>query len=125
MNINYNIGSAIKNVLQECIDKKMPVKTSYKIMKIIKAIEEEEVFFASKMQEIINEYGEKDENGNYIQTGENSIKIKDGKIEECNAKINELNSIEIKIPDYKISLEELELIELSPKELYLLDSIIE
>lgn len=125
MNINYNIGSAIKNVLQECIDKKMPVKTSYKIMKIIKAIEEEEVFFASKMQEIINEYGEKDENGNYIQTGENSIKIKDGKIEECNAKINELNSIEIKIPDYKISLEELELIKLSPKELYLLDSIIE
>lgn len=125
MNISYNIGSAIKNVLQECIDKKMPVKTSYKIMKIIKAIEEEEVFFANKMQEIINEYGEKDENGNYIQTGENSIKIKDGKIEECNAKINELNSIEIKIPDYKISLDELELIELSPKELYLLDSIIE
>lgn len=126
MKINFKEGIQIKNILANLINKKMPIKTSYKVMKIVTAIEGEETFFDQKMNLIITEFGSKNEKGDFIYSGENTIKIQEGKEEECQDRVKELESIEIEIPDVKISLEELEnSIELTPKELYMLDKIIE
>lgn len=126
MKINFKEGIQIKNILANLTNKKMPIKTSYKVMKIVTAIEGEESFFDQKMNLIITEFGAKNEKGDFIYSGENTIKIQEGKEEECQDRVKELESIEIEIPDVKISLEELEnSIELTPKELYILDKIIE
>lgn len=125
MKVNMNTVLGIKGVCSTIIDKKMPTKTAYKFMKLLKAIEEEETFFNNQMQEIILEFGKKDENGQPVFLNNGNIEIIEGKENDCNTRIQELRDIEVEIPDYKFSLDELEDLELSPRDIYAIDTIIE
>lgn len=108
-------------------NKKMSIKTTYKFARFFKEIEEQIEFFNNTLQELIEEYGQKDENNNFILTEDkNGVKIKEDKYDECMNKIDELNNLEINLvyqPTFKI--EELDNIELSMNELQLLMSFIE
>lgn len=103
-------------------NKKMPIKTTYKFTRLFKEIEEQVEFFNNTIQDLIEEYGQKDENNKFILTEDkNGVKIKEDKYEECMNKINELNNLEINlnyIPSF--SIDELENSELSMEELSLL-----
>ena len=125
MKINMAVAVQIQNTLGELVNTKMNIKTSYKIMKFLKSIEQERSFFDSKMKEIIEEFGEKKEDGtpNIMENG--NISIIKGKEMECAEAMKELEALEIEIPDTKFSLEELDELELSPREIFSLDPIIE
>ena len=125
MKVNMNTALQIKGISATIVDAKMPTKTAYKFMKLLKAIEEEETFFNDKMREIIFEYGKKDENGQPIFLENGNVEIVEGREVECNEKVRELESIEVEIPDTKFSIEELEVLELSPRDIYALESVIE
>lgn len=86
---------------------KLPFKTAYKLSKLSKAIEDEVAFYREKMQELINEYGQKDEDGNliFIDNGQ-SIALKPETQAECYAKIAELEALDIELPDIKFSVDE-------------------
>ena len=56
-------------------DKKFNLQTQYKILKLVKAIEEEEEIMNQSVLKIANEYAEKDEIGNIIQNEDGGIKI--------------------------------------------------
>lgn len=88
-------------------DEKMSIKTAYKLNKLIKKIEEENNFYNIKFHEIIEQYAEKDEQGEYQYIDENSIKIKEGKEQECYKKVSELQNLEIETPNITFSIEEL------------------
>ena len=47
-----------------------------------------------------------------------SIKIIEGKEEECSAKIAELKNLEIDLSDFKFSIEEFDKLELSVNDMY-------
>lgn len=125
MKINMAVAVQIQNTLGELVNTKMNIKTSYKIMKFLKSIEQERSFFDSKMKEIIEEFGEKKEDGtpNIMENG--NISIIKGKEMECAEAMKELEALEIEIPDTKFSLEEFDELELSPREIFSLDPIIE
>lgn len=110
------------NLRNKIIDKKLPIKTSYKLTRFFNQLEEEAKFFNETLQKIIDEYGQKDENGNFIFTDNGQgVKIKEDKYNECMGKIEELNSIEVKlnyIPSF--TLEELEGLDLEMKYINLL-----
>lgn len=110
------------NLRNKIIDKKLPIKTSYKLTRFFNQLEEEAKFFNETLQKIIDEYGQKDENGNFIFTDNGQgVKIKEDKYNECMEKIEELNSIEVKlnyIPSF--TLEELEGLDLEMKYINLL-----
>ena len=90
-----NLYESIKNV-------KMPLKTTYKFTKLIKQAEEEITFYQTKFQEIIENYGAK-ENGQFKLTADgSSIAIIPGKELECNEKIYELRNIEVNIDNIKL-----------------------
>ena len=125
MKLSFQKCLGLKESCGSLVETKMPIEISYKIMKIIQAIEREENFFSKKMNEIIQEFGDKKENGELIFLENGNIKIKDGKEQECQKEIKELNELEIELPDYKIKLEDLNNISLSPKEIYSLDPILE
>ena len=104
------------------INVKMPIKTTYKFTRLFKEIEEQVEFFNTTLSDLIEEYGQKDENGNYILTDDqNGVKIQEDKYEECMSKINELNNLEVNL-DYipNFTLEELDNLELSIEEMVLL-----
>lgn len=110
------------NLRNKIIDKKLPIKTSYKLTRFFNQLEEEAKFFNETLQKIIDEYGQKDENGNFIFTDNGQgVKIKEDKYNDCMGKIEELNSIEVKLnytPSF--TLEELEGLDLEMKYINLL-----
>lgn len=91
----------------------LPMKTSYKLAQLFKVIEEKFGFYQNQINLIITEYGEKDENGQYIQSDNDTIKIKSDKLMECQEKINELVNLKIEVPNISFTFEELELLELT------------
>ena len=108
---------------------KLPLKTAYKFTRLMKRAESEIEFYQGKFQEIVAEYGEKDENGQYKFTEDGqSIVIIAGKEQECNRKLMELRNLDVEINDIKFTLEDFEKLEelnLSISELACIMSLIE
>lgn len=105
---------------------KLPLKTTYKLTRLMKRAELEIEFYQAKFQEILAEYCERDENGQY-KTNESgdSVIIMAGKEQECNTKILELRNLDVEINDIKFSIEELESLDISISELACIMSLIE
>ena len=87
--------------------------------------EQELEFYQQKFQEIVEEYGVK-ENDQYKLTPDGqSIVIIPGKEIECNTKIAELRDLDVQIDDIKFSIDELSGIDISISEMSCLMPLIE
>ena len=108
-------------------DKKMSIKTIYKFTRFFNQLESESKFFNETLQSIINIYGQRDENGEFILTDNGQgVKIKEDKFNECMERVKELNEVEIQLSYIpKFTLDELEGLELDFKEMELLIPYIE
>lgn len=97
---------------------RLPFKTAHKLTKLSVAIETEISFYREKMMELITEYAAKDENGEfiYIDNGQ-GISLNPETQEECQAKIVELETMEIELPDIKFLPEEFDQTTLTIEEL--------
>lgn len=98
----------------EVKDKKLSFKVLYKLSNLAKAIEEKTAFYREKFQEVLQEYGTFDENGNLIPTEDGKgVKIKPGTEQDCMTKINELQLLEVDMPEIKFNIEDFGDIELT------------
>jgi Skp family chaperone for outer membrane proteins len=97
----------------------LPLKGAYKLNKIKKAIEKEGEFYQEKFQEIVDKYAKHDDDGNIVFSEDgNQIMIKEGMVEECNQALADLQSLEVQIENYGLSLDDLgEGLECTPEEL--------
>jgi hypothetical protein len=87
----------------------LPFKTAHKLSKLSKAIEEEIGFYREKMTELIEQYAQKDNDGNYVYINDGrDIAIVPEKIQECQTKIHELETMDIELPNITFSVEEFE-----------------
>lgn len=110
------------NIRDTLINKKLPIKTSYKFSRFFNQLENEAKFFNETLQKIVDEYGQRDENGEFILTSDKQgVKIKEDKLEECMGKIDELSNVEVHL-EYEpvFSLDELEGLDLEMKYINLL-----
>lgn len=97
---------------------KLSMKTAYRLAQLAKAVEEELAFYREKVQMIINEYGEKNENGELIPTEDgNGVKLRPGTEKECFEAMRELQEIEVTLPDVKFSIEDFGDVELNSTEM--------
>lgn len=119
MTMNMNQILNFQNFYMSVKDKKMSLKTAYKLSKLIQKIETELTFYNTKFQEIVNAYGKKDENGNYVLTEDGQgVQIIDGKMAECQKEINDLGNLEVEIEGISFTLEELESFEFTVEEMF-------
>lgn len=117
---------AANRVLMEHVNDKLPVFIAYKLMKLLKGLEEDVNFYRTKMSEIIDEYAEKDPNGKALQSQNGGVIIQNGKVDECNAKIKELEEMPVEDNgDIKFALDELAPINFSINEMLSLECYIE
>ena len=104
----------VLKIKPQIINKKLPIKTSYKFTRLFDQLETETKFFNNTLQSIIEEYGQRDEDGKFVLTDDGTgVKIKEDKLSECMEKIDELNNVEINltyVPNF--ALEELDGLEL-------------
>lgn len=97
----------------------LPLKAAYKLNKIRQSVQTEVEFYGEKFQEIVNTYAQKDENGNVVFSDDGQeILIQEGKIEECEQAVNDLQKLEVEIENYNLTIEDLgEEIQCTPDEL--------
>lgn len=113
-----------RRVFLEHSNDKMPASLAYKFMKAIKASDNEDAFYSEKLKNIIDTYGLRDESGNIVPNKNGSVNVQPEKIDECNAKVKELEDTEVDAPTVHFSIEELGDLEFTVKELFLLDEYI-
>ena len=110
-----------ENIYNKLKDEKMSVKTAYKFSKLTREIENERFFYQTKLQSIIETYGEKDDEGNFVLTEDkNGVQIKKGEIEKCQREVAELTNLDVEINGIEISIEELESFELTLQDMEIL-----
>lgn len=86
----------------------LPLKAAYKLNKIRKAADKEGEFYSEKFQEIINDYAKKDSEGNVMFSDDGEqIMIQDGKIEECNKALADLQDLEVEIDNFGLTVDDL------------------
>lgn len=95
------------DILRQISTVKLPILLSYKLSKILKETEKDYEFYDKNLSDIIRAHGELDEEGNLIWVNDNSIKIKEGKEEDCQKALNELDNIQVDFPQIYFTLEDL------------------
>ena len=113
----------VKMVLVPFVKEKLSPKLSYKLMKFISKIETEERFFNEKVRDIINTYGERDENNELVSI-DNRVKIMESAEADCNKAFSELDAVEVEVPSITFTLDELSEIKLSIEDMVALDAFI-
>lgn len=83
--------------------KEVPPKTMFAIRGIAKKVAEETTKFDETRQQIVNDYVERDAEGNMVKLDAESVKIKPDKVKLVNKKLKELGEIEVTIPEIKFS----------------------
>lgn len=109
--------------LKQLNEKEMPIKISYKFSKIFSQISTDFEFYSKKIQEILSKYGEKDEKGNFV-VKDGMVPFQKDYVDLAMKELDELNSIDITLPDYQFSLEELEPLSLTPAQVSSLTNFI-
>ena len=118
-NIAY-IAPIIKKYSQSTL----PIKTTYKLLKLSKFVQSEMDNYQKILDTIIEKYADKDENGDVIRLENGNFQIAEEAVDKANKELQDLVSVEIEIPDIKFDLNELESIELTPVELDVLMNFI-
>lgn len=102
--------SQINNILKlisQLKERKFNITTQYKLIKVEKAILEEQQIFQEQIQANCSEFFERDESGRPLVNENGGYKIKKEKIDECYNLMNKMTSLQVQIPDIYFSLEEL------------------
>ena len=115
----------IREVILQIGDKKGPIKTQYKLVKLKKIADEEQQIYQDLVDKNCLQFLEKDENGELIPHPNGGYKIQEDKIRDCNKIIEEILDTEIEINDITFTLDELEGLELSLNQIDALMPVIE
>jgi hypothetical protein len=120
--ISFSDIENIINSLTVLTKEKLLIKTAYKLVKLLKQVEEEYKIFTEQRTKIINEYAEKDEQGNIIfDKDTNSIPIKKEFVNRCEIELKELYQITCDIDFSPILIDDLGEVKVSMEVLYVLD----
>lgn len=119
VNVTMDQIIAFRNAGDIFGDYKLPLKVAYKLNKLKKAIEVEGEFYSNKFQEIVDTYAKKDDNGNVVFSDDgNQIMIQDGKIEECNQALEDLQTLTVEIDNCNLTIDDFgEDVECTPEDL--------
>ena len=97
----------------EVFNKKLPVRTLYKIFSAKKRTEEITLFYQEHLQKIVFESALLDDNGAPKENGEGGILIDPTLLEECLDRIKQLSELLVDFPEMYFDLSELEGIEMT------------
>lgn len=123
MTINRNNLFALYNLLQTISDKKFNINTQYKFLKIKSLLDNEMKIYYHQISDL-TKYLKKNDKGEIISDENNLVEILPEKKQECQDLIEQINNVEILLPDLYFSLDELAPLELTMKDLELLEQFI-
>ncbi len=118
---NEIFANGFIDALNKLIEQRLPISQAFKLRKLAKELSEKQKVYEEARVALVNQYGEKKENGS-LNTSENgTVPLID--VEGFNKDFMELLSIEEKYEVSKIKLDES--VEISTKDLAVLELILE
>ena len=112
----YQLISTLE-IEKDLSTQKLPIQVVYNLSKIFARAHDELKFYQEKLQEILKQYGEKDDKGNLVFLENDSISIQKDKIDECQKEILDLQNLEVEMPNYTIPLKSLDSVKISLNEI--------
>lgn len=105
------------SIINQKLDKlSFSIQTQYKFLKLKKIVQEELQLYYNQLAGL-QQFIEVDEQGKPVVSEDGGIRIKEEEIGNCTKLINEINQMEIQLPDIYFSLDELENLGLTLAEL--------
>jgi len=125
--IKVTIGELLNatEALQNLAKKELKARLALSISRILKNAEGEIQNFNDTRMNLIKKYGEKDENGELITTEDGNCKIPEEGTKEFSNELNSLLEETIEINANKMTLEQLENLDFTPKDMVMLEPFIE
>lgn len=111
--------------LQKLSQKDFKAKLAWSISRLLKAAEKEIQEFNDTRMNLINKYGEKDENGQLVTDDKGNCKIENEVLSEFSSELNDLISAEVEINANKIDIALLEDIEFTPSDMAALEPFVD
>lgn len=111
----------LRTTLTKIANQSLHFTTAYRINRLIHGIEESWTFFTESMNTLIQQYGQKDAEGNlvYTEDGQSVLLIPETST-EANAKMMELSQVDANLPDITFTPEEFSKLELTAWEVEVL-----
>lgn len=81
----------------------VPAKSMFALRGVAKMVAEEMGKYQETRKAVVDEFAERDANGNYLMLTKDSVKIKPDKIKEMDKKLIELGDMDVKLPEIKYS----------------------
>jgi hypothetical protein len=113
-----------RKIIMQHSQEKLPVSLAYKFAKFLKGTEGDEAFYNEKFLEIVNQYRQRDENGNFVESG-NGIPLVASETEKCKEELKELGNTKVNLPNIRFSLHELSILKLSVQDIFVLEELFE
>ena len=121
MNELLNATEALQNLSK----KELKARLALSISRILKNAEGEIQNFNENRMNLIKKYGEKDDKGELITTEDGNCKIPDESIKEFSTELNDILDATIDINANKMTMEQLEDLDFTPKDMAMLEPFIE
>ena len=113
-------------VLKKLSQKQLKGKTAYKVARILREVESEFNLFDETRRNIVQQYGEKDENGNLkINMKTNEYIFSEENLKIVTDEINNILASNVNLNVNKIELNEIENIDFTPAEMMLIQAYVE
>lgn len=103
----------ILGIYERVKELKVSAKVAYKFNKLCNILNNDADFYRTELNKIIEQYGERDENGSLIPLEYGGIKIRSEDMPTAQKEINNLDALEVDAPDTKFTIDELDGLQLS------------
>ena len=124
MQIQRNFIMPFLKIFKKISTKTFDINTQYKFLLIKKKLEEDQKLIQEQAELIAQQFGEKNEQGQIIQTQEGGIKILPEKQQECITQVQKLNNQQIQLQDIYFTFDELDGLDLTLTDLEILEPFI-
>lgn len=104
---------SILGIYDRVKESKVPAKVAYKFNKLCLALNDDAEFYKTELNKIIQQYGEKHEDGTFVFLDEGSIKIRREVYDDARKEISNLDNLDVDAPDVKFTVDELDGLQLS------------
>lgn len=124
--VDINTLMAVKPVLQELANTKMPAKKSFQVLRTLKAVDAEYASIEEVQRNMIMNYGKKDDQGEFVLNEEGTGYLIAEEHRAAFAKeMNELATSEIELDCAKLDIEFFDGMDLTPNQLMAIEPFID
>ena len=104
---------SILGIYDRVKESRVPAKVAYKFNKLCLALNDDAEFYKTELNKIIQQYGEKHEDGTFVFLDGGSIKIRPEVYDDARKEISNLDNLDVDAPDVKFTIDELDGLQLS------------